>query len=58
MNHDSLMTGCLGGLAVERLSPLAQGMIPGSVIECCIRLLAGSLQLPLPVSLPLCVCVS
>ena len=48
--------GRLGGLAVERL-PLAQVVILGSGIESSIRLLAGSLLLPLPRSLPLCVCV-
>ena len=49
--------GRLGGSAVEHL-PLAQGMILGSGIECHIRLLAWSLLLSLPMSLPLCVCVS
>ena len=46
--------GRLGGSVVERL-PLAQGMIPGSRIESHIGLLAGSLLLPRPVSLPLSV---
>ena len=44
------MWGCLGSAVVEHL-PLAQGMIPGSGIESHIRLLVGSLLLPLPVSL-------
>ena len=44
--------GCLGGTAAERL-PLAQGVIPGSRIKSHVRLLAGSLLLPLPVSLSL-----
>ena len=44
--------GCLGGSAVESL-PLAQGMILGSEIESHIGLLAGSLLLPLSVSLSL-----
>ena len=44
--------GHLGGSAVEDL-PLAQGMIPGSGIESHIGLPAGSLLLPLPMSLPL-----
>ena len=35
--------------------PSAQDMIPGSGIESHVGLLAGSLRLPLPVSLPLCV---
>ena len=42
--------GCLGGSAVEHL-PLAQGRILESRIKSHIRLLAGSLLLPLPVSL-------
>ena len=46
------MVGCLGGSAFERL-PLAQGVILGSGIKSCIGLLAGSLLLPLPMSLPL-----
>ena len=46
--------GRLGGSAVERL-PSAQGMIPESGIESHIGLLAWSLLLPLPVSLPLSV---
>ena len=44
----------LGGSAVEHL---AQGVILGSRIEFHIRLLAGSLLLPLPMSLPLSPCV-
>ena len=46
--------GCLGGLAVEHL-PLARVVIPGPEIESYIRLPAGSLLLPLPMSLLLCV---
>ena len=47
--------GHLGGSVVERL-PLAQVMIPGSWDRVPhIRLSAGSLLLPLPMSLPLCV---
>ena len=45
--------GHLGGSGVERL-PSAQGTIPGSQEEPCIRFSAGHLLLPLPVSLPLC----
>ena len=52
-----LFQGHLGGSAVEYL-PLAQGVILRSRIESHIGLLAGSLLLPLAVSLPLCVCVS
>ena len=44
--------GHLGGSVVECL-PSAQGVIPGSGIESHIRLLAGGLLLPLPVSLAL-----
>ena len=46
--------GCLGGSVVEHL-PSAQGVIPRSWIKACIRLPAGSLLLPLPMSLHLCV---
>ena len=46
-----------GGSAVEHLRP-AQGMTPGSRDQVRIGLLEGSLRLPLPVSLPLCVCLS
>ena len=46
--------GCLGGSVVGCLA-LAQGMIPGSGTEFHIRLFAGSLLLPLPMSLPLSV---
>ena len=49
--------GCLGDSEVERL-PLAQNMILGSRIESHNRLLAGSLLLLLPMSLPLSLCVS
>ena len=51
--------GHLGGSGVEHL-PLAQGVIPGSRVESCIGIPAGSLLLPLSMSLPLshCVCVS
>ena len=49
--------GRLGGSAVEHL-PSAQGVIPEFGIESHIRHLAGSLLLPLPVSLPLSLCVS
>ena len=52
-----MRVGYLGGSAVEHL-PLAQGVILGSGIEFCIRLLAWSLLLSLPVSLPLSLCVS
>ena len=45
--------GRLGGSAVEHL-PSSQGMI----LESHIRLLAWNLLLSLPVSLPLCVCLS
>ena len=48
--------GHLGGSAVEHL-PSAQGVIPGARIESHIRLPTGSLLLPLPMSLPLSVCV-
>ena len=41
-----------GGSAVEHL-PSAQGVTPGPGIESHIGLPAGSLLLPLPVSLPL-----
>ena len=44
----------LGGLAVEHL-PLVQDVVPGSGIESHIGLPAGSLLLPLPMSLPLSV---
>ena len=53
---NDFLQGRLGGSAVKPL-PLAWGTIPGSWVEFCIRLLAGSL-LPLPVSLPLSVCLS
>ena len=46
--------GGLGGSVVESL-PLAQAVIPGQRIESYIGLLVGSLLLPLPMSLPLCV---
>ena len=49
--------GHLGGSVVEHL-PLAQGVIPGSGMEAYVGLPAWSLLLPLPVSLPLSVCVS
>ena len=45
-------SGRLGGSAVEHL-PSAQGAIPRSQIQSHSKLLAGSLLLPLPVSLPL-----
>ena len=48
------LEGRLGGSAVECL-PSAQGVIPGSCDESLIGLPAGSLLLPLPVSLPLSV---
>ena len=51
------LSGCLGGSAVERL-PSAQRMIRGSGIESHIGLLVGSLLLPLPMYLPLCLFVS
>ena len=46
--------GHLGGSVVEHL-PLAQVIILGPGIESLIRLPAGSLLLPLPMCLPLCV---
>ena len=50
--------GHLGGSVVEHL-PLAQIVIPQSWIEPRIKLPpAGSLLLPLPMSLPLSVCLS
>ena len=49
--------GCLGGSVVESL-PLAQGLIPGQVVESRIQLPTRSLLLPLPMSLPLSVCLS
>ena len=52
-----LELGHLGGSAVECL-PLAQGVIRGSGIESHIRLLEGSLLLPLSMSLPLSLCLS
>ena len=57
LKTQSVITGCLGGSAVEHL-PLAQGMIPGPGIGSHIRLPIGSLLLPLPMSLPLSVYVS
>ena len=48
--------GHLGGSEVERL-PSAQGVIPGSWDQVPIGLPAGSLLLPLPVYLPLSVCL-
>ena len=59
-NHsdkNKLFSGHLGGSGVECL-PLVQGPITGSGIEFCVGLPAWSLLLPLPVSLPLSVCVS
>ena len=50
-------SGRLGGSVVEHL-PLAQVVILGSSDRVCIRLPAGSLLLPLPVSLPLSLCLS
>ena len=47
--------GSLGGSMVKRL-PWAQGVIPG--IESHVGLPAWGLLLPLPVSLPLSLCVS
>ena len=44
----------LGGLVVEHL-PLAQIMIPESWDPVLLRAPQGSLPLPLPMSLPLCV---
>ena len=48
--------GLLGGSVVEHL-PSAQGEILGLGIKSHIGLAAGSLLLPLPVSLPLSVCL-
>ena len=50
----ALWQRCLGDSVVKCL-PLAQGMILGFWIKFHIRLLATSLLLPLPMSLPLCV---
>ena len=52
--YNTPMWGHLGGSAVEHL-PSAQGVIPGSRIESHIGLLAWSLLLPWPISLPLSV---
>ena len=49
--------GHLGGSVVGHL-PLAQVVIQGPGIEFHFKFPTGSLLLPLPVSLPLCVCVS
>ena len=49
--------GCLGGSVVERL-PLAQAIILESCFQSCIRLPAGSLLLPLPMSPHLSLCLS
>ena len=49
--------GRVGGSAVERL-PSDQGMIPESGIKSHMGLPGGSLLLPLPVSLPLSLCLS
>ena len=51
------VVGRLGASAIERL-PSAQGEILGSWDPVPIGLLAGSLLLPLPMSLPLSVSVS
>ena len=48
--------GRLGGSAVEHL-PLAQDLIRGPGIESRVELPAWSLLLPLPMSLPLSVCL-
>ena len=55
--NKKLERGHLGGSVIEYL-PSAQGMVLGSGIESYIRLLVGTLLLPLPVSLPLSVSVS
>ena len=47
----------LGGLVVEHL-PLAQGVILGLVMECCIGLPVKSLLIPLPMSLSLSLSIS
>ena len=52
-----VLLGRMGGSAAEHL-PLAQGVILGSRIKSRIGLPAWSLLLPLPVSLPLSLCVS
>ena len=49
--------GHLSGSVVEHL-PLAQDMIQGPGIESLMGLPVGSLLFPLPMSLPLSVCVS
>ena len=54
---NSNMGGSPGGSEVECL-PLAQGVIPGLVIESHIRLPAWSLLLPLPMSLSLSLSLS
>ena len=52
--HQKRRGGHLGGSAVEGLRlPWAQSVIPESRMEAYIGLPAGSLLLPLPVSLPL-----
>ena len=53
----NILGGSLGGSAVSRL-PLAQGTILESGIESRVKLPAWSLLLPLPVSLPLSLCLS
>ena len=55
--EDLYLLGRLGGSEVECL-PLAQGMIRRPGIESHFGLPAWSLFLPLPVSLPLSVCLS
>ena len=55
----SRLEGHLGGWVVGRLLPLAQGVIPGSWDRVLHQ--APCMEpalLPLPVSLPLCVCLS
>ena len=57
MDQGGFPQGPLGGSAVERL-PLAQGMTLGSQDRVPRWAPAWSLLLPLPVSLPLSLCVS
>ena len=56
-NKDWESWGHLGGAVVEPL-PSAQGVVPGPGIMTHIRLPAGNLLLPLPMSLPLSLCLS
>ena len=55
--YELVLLESLGGSVVEHL-PLAQVMVPGSWDRVLQRVPAGSLLLPLPVSLPLSLCLS